>query len=380
VHAPINQSGGSLPALTSIRFLAAITVVVSHYSELGLLNLPSRIFDFVDGGRPAVSLFFVLSGFILTFTYRDQLAAKGARPFYQARFARIYPVVLLGLALCVPTTLYLLNGDDRSLLMQWYALKNPVYLSLAASLICQLLLLNAWFPFAAVNQPWNGPSDSVSCEAFFYLMFPLMLRKMMSMRLARLSFACIGFFLMQGLWIVFLQALLPLSRSGFLVVGLPLTRLFEFVVGIYAAILFHRLREQGVNRHALGIKLVGASLIALTVLALWRPVSPAFYLDSPWFAALILGLALLDRPVINFLNQRSLVRLGEASYSLYLIHVPVAYLAYIAGFRQSNGWIVMLFAVVASLLIFRFYEEPMRKRIRTRYSAVSIPVDNKLTA
>jgi peptidoglycan/LPS O-acetylase OafA/YrhL len=274
VHAPINQSGGSLPALTSIRFLAAITVVVSHYSELGLLNLPSRIFDFVDGGRPAVSLFFVLSGFILTFTYRDQLAAKGARPFYQARFARIYPVVLLGLALCVPTTLYLLNGDDRSLLMQWYALKNPVYLSLAASLICQLLLLNAWFPFAAVNQPWNGPSDSVSCEAFFYLMFPLMLRKMMSMRLARLSFACIGFFLMQGLWIVFLQTFLPLSRSGFLVVGLPLTRLFEFVVGIYAAILFHRLREQGVNRHALGIKLVGASLIALTVLALWRPVSP----------------------------------------------------------------------------------------------------------
>jgi len=89
--------------LTSIRFFAAITVVVSHYSELGLLNLPSQIFDFVDGGRPAVSLFFVLSGFILTFTYRDQLAAKGARSFYQARFARIYPVVLLGLALCVPT-------------------------------------------------------------------------------------------------------------------------------------------------------------------------------------------------------------------------------------------------------------------------------------
>jgi peptidoglycan/LPS O-acetylase OafA/YrhL len=338
--------------LTSIRFLAAITVVVSHYSELGLLNLPSQIFDFVDGGRPAVSLFFVLSGFILTFTYRDQLAAKGARSFYQARFARIYPVVLLGLALCVPTTLYLLNSDDRSLLMQWYPLNNNAYLTIAPS----------------------------SCEAFFYMMFPLMLRKMMSMRLAWLSFACIGLFLMQGLWIVFLQTFLPLSRSGFLVVGLPLTRLFEFVVGVYAAILFHRLREQGVNRHALGIKLVGGSLIALTVLALWHPVSPAFYLDSPWFAALILGLALLDRPVINFLNQRSLVRLGEASYSLYLIHVPIAYLAYIAGFRQSNGWIAMLFAVVASLLIFRFYEEPMRKRIRTRFSAVSIPADNKLTA
>jgi len=380
VHAPINQSGGSLPALTSVRFLAAITVVVSHYSELGLLHLPSQIFDFVDGGRPAVSLFFVLSGFILTFTYRDQLPVKGVRPFYQARFARIYPVVLLGLALCVPTTLYLLHGDDPSLLTQWYALKSHVYLSLGVSLVCQLLLLNAWFPFAAVNQPWNGPSDSVSCEAFFYLLFPLMLRKMMSMRLAWLTFACIGFFLMQGLWIAFLQAFLPLSRSGFLVVGLPLTRLFEFVAGIYAAILFHQLREHGVSRHALGIKLVSSALIALTVLALWRPVSPAFYLASPWFAALILGLALLERPVINVLNRRTFIRLGEASYSLYLIHVPIAYLAYIAGFRQSNGWIAMLFAIVASLLIFTLYEEPMRKRIRTRFSAVSMPVDHEMTS
>jgi peptidoglycan/LPS O-acetylase OafA/YrhL len=380
LRAPINQSGGSLPALTSVRFLAAITVVVSHYSELGLLHLPSQIFDFVDGGRPAVSLFFVLSGFILTFTYRDQLPVKGPRPFYQARFARIYPVVLLGLALCVPTTLYLLHGDDPSLLTQWYALKNHVYLSLGVSLVCQLLLLNAWFPFAAVNQPWNGPSDSVSCEAFFYLLFPLMLRKMMSMRLAWLTFACIGFFLMQGFWIAFLQAFLPLSRSGFLVVGLPLTRLFEFVAGIYAAILFHQLREHGVSRHALGIKLVSSALIALTVLALWRPVSPAFYLASPWFAALILGLALLERPVINVLNQRIFIRLGEASYSLYLIHVPIAYLAYIAGFRQSNGWIAMLFAIVASLLIFTLYEEPMRKRIRTRFSAISMPVDHDMTA
>jgi len=79
VHSPIDQSGASLPALTSIRFFAAITVVVSHYSELAYSIDPRRSFDFVDGGRPAVSLFFVLSGFILTFTYRDQLAARGAK-------------------------------------------------------------------------------------------------------------------------------------------------------------------------------------------------------------------------------------------------------------------------------------------------------------
>ncbi|AME26376.1 MULTISPECIES: acyltransferase family protein [Burkholderiaceae] len=386
MHAPISSSGGSLPALTSIRFLAAITVVVSHYSELGLLNLPREIFEFFDGGRPAVSLFFVLSGFILTFTYRDQLAIKGNAAFYQARFARIYPVVLLGLVLCVPTTLYLLHGDNPSLLLQWYAVKSSVHLAIGASLLCQLLLLNAWFPFAAINQPWNGPSDSVSCEAFFYLLFPLMLRKMLPVPIARLTLACVGFFLLQGLWILFLQTCLPASRSGFLIVGLPLTRLFEFVAGIYAAILFLQLREARADRHALALKLISGALITLVVLALWHPFSPAFYLASPLFAALILGLALMDRPVINFLNQRILIKLGEASYSLYLIHVPIAYLAYIAGFRQSNGWLAVVFAVAASVVIFRFYEEPMRKRIRAGFSHAATSgdtintIDNQATA
>jgi peptidoglycan/LPS O-acetylase OafA/YrhL len=368
VHAHANRSDGSLPALTSIRFLAAVTVVVSHYSELGLFSLPASLFDFIDGGRPAVALFFVLSGFILSFTYRDQLAIKGNAPFYQARFARLYPVILLGLALCVPTTLYLLNGPDASLLHRWYALKSSVYLSLGVSLICQLLLINAWFPFAAVNQPWNGPSDSVSCEAFFYTLFPLMLRKMTATRIARLTLACLAFWVLQGAWILAVERFLPLSRSGFIVVALPLTHLFEFVAGMYVAILYQHLQAQGMSQHALGIKLVGGSLAALTILAFWRPVAPAFYLDAPFFAALILGLALIDRPVINFLNQPALIRLGEASYSLYLIHVPIAYLAYIAGFRQSNGWIPMLFSIGASLAIFRFYEEPMRRRIRAHFS------------
>jgi len=375
VHAPISNSGGSLPALTSIRFIAAITVVISHYSELGLLDLPTQIFNFIDGGRPAVSLFFVLSGFILTFTYRDQLAVKGNAAFYQARFARIYPVVLLGLALCVPTTIYLLNGDNPSLLLQWYALKSSVYLALGASLICQLLLLNAWFPFAAINQPWNGPSDSVSCEAFFYLLFPLMLRKMLSMSVVRLTLVCASFFVLQGLWILFLQNFLPASRSGFLIVGLPLTRLFEFVAGIYSAILFLQLREARADRHALALKLISGSLAALVVLALWQPFSPVFYLASPLFAALILGLALMERPVINVLNRRVMIKLGEASYSLYLIHVPIAYLAYLAGFRQSNGWLVIVFAVATSVVIFRFYEEPLRKRIRARFARASLAED-----
>ena len=367
----IGKSGGVMPALTSIRFLAALTVVLSHFTELGLLNFPKWFFNFVDGGRPAVSLFFVLSGFILTYTYRKTIGTEGPARFYIARFARIYPVALLSLGFAALVTAYLLNGGDSSLMLEWYALKSSVYLSLGVSLICQLLLLNAWFPFAAINQPWNGPSWSISCEAFFYALFPLLLRRLEAVRVRTLFVVCAGLWILQGLWIVLLQHALPASRYGFLVAEFPVTHLFEFIVGICAALKFDELRSRGASLHYHGVALISVALVAIVVLAAWRPVSPAYYLESPFFAALILGLVLLERPVIGILIQRWLVRLGEASYSLYLIHVPLAHLAFIAGFRQTNGWIAMLFAICLSVVIFQYFEEPMRRRIRARLSTIA---------
>jgi peptidoglycan/LPS O-acetylase OafA/YrhL len=357
-----------MPALTSIRFLAALAVVLSHYMELGLLHTSRAFFDFVDGGRPAVSMFFVLSGFILTYTYREPLSKGGPRAFYAARFARIYPVVLLGLALVAPVTAVLLYTNDSVHLLEWFALKNAVNVSLAVSLVAQLLLVNAWFPFAAVNQPWNGPSDSVSCEAFFYAMFPWLLRKLDGRGPARALLICAGVWIAQGVGIVLIQTMLPASRSGFLVVALPLLRIAEFVLGVGAALLFLSIRERRAPRRALALTLTGTASVALCVIALWRPFSPVFYLESPFFAMLILGLALLDRPVFGLLNARWLVRLGEASYSLYLIHVPLAYLALLAGFDRGNGWMVLGFALWFSVAVFRFYEEPMRRAIRARLS------------
>ncbi|WP_044042364.1 acyltransferase family protein [Caballeronia insecticola] len=371
--ASTKPTGGALPALTSIRFIAAMTVVLSHFAELGLLPMNRAFFDFVDGGRPAVSLFFVLSGFILTYTYREPLASSGPRAFYIARFARIYPVVLFGLALVAPVTAWLLYTGDAARLLQWFALKSSVQLSLVLSLLCQLLLLNAWFPFAAINQPWNGPSDSVSCEAFFYALFPWLLRKLDGQGMQRIVLACAGIWIAQGVGTVLIQSTMPVSRSGFLVVALPLLRIAEFVLGVGAALVFLSLRERRAGRHALGLTSVCVALAALIVLAAWHPFSPVFYVEAPFFALLILGLALLERPVLGLLNARVLVRLGEASYSLYLIHVPIAYIALLAGFDRANGWMVLAFAIWASVAVFRFYEEPMRRAIRTRLTGASAP-------
>jgi peptidoglycan/LPS O-acetylase OafA/YrhL len=367
MRATTQPANGTVPALTSIRFLAALTVVLSHYRELDLLNVPASFFTFVDGGRSAVSLFFVLSGFILTYTYREELATGSAHDFYVARVARIYPNVLFALAIASVTTTCLLITHNEALLLKWFALKSSIYLSLAVSFVCQALLITAWFPFAAIRSPWNGPTTSVSCEAFFYALFPLILRRFMKMRGSTLAVTIAGIWIAQGLMIALFLYALPPSRSYFLAEALPLCRIAEFIMGIGAALAFQGWRARGASTHASGVALVSASVIVLIVLALWQPVTPVFYPQGPFFASLILGIALLERPVLRLLNQRWLVRLGEASYALFVIHMPLIHLAWLSGFRASNGWIPLAVTLLASVVVFTYFEEPMRRRIRTRF-------------
>src|ERR1700692_2961409 len=88
------SSRTSLPALTGIRFVAAIYVVVGHdlpwLEKRMAIPLPVRVF--LSNGYLAVCLFFLLSGFILAYTY-SQLPSgiRNYAKFWEARFARIYP-------------------------------------------------------------------------------------------------------------------------------------------------------------------------------------------------------------------------------------------------------------------------------------------------
>lgn len=363
------QRGGALSALTSIRFFAALTVALSHFTQLGLLNLPTAFLSFVDGGRPAVSLFFVLSGFILTYTYHGSLNVDGASRFYVARFARIYPVMLLSLLIAMPVSIYVLRTGNDALLLGWYSLKSHAYEPLLASLVAQLFLLTGWFPFATINQPWNGPAWSISCEAFFYAIFPWLLRKLGAKSLGKVALICAAVWILQGIWILFVAHYMPIARKGFVISQFPLTHLSEFVMGVGSGLYFIRARAIGHASHGFGVMLISISLVAISLLAVYQPVKPAYYLESPFFAALITGLALLERPVLGLLNARALVMLGEASFSLYLIHIPLAHMMQIAGLSPDRGWVALMIVVGASILVFHQFEEPLRKWIR--YGIVS---------
>src|ERR1700687_392473 len=152
----------NVPSLTGLRFIAALLVVIFHFGKQHLSEAPTPLLNIASGGYVSVGLFFVLSGFVLAYTYLDleRGVVRDRRAFFIARFARIYPVY--GVAMLVACVSYFTS-----------ALKSvPVNVAAAdvgTSLGLGLLMLQAW------TVKWialiNTPGWSLSAEIFFYLLF-----------------------------------------------------------------------------------------------------------------------------------------------------------------------------------------------------------------
>lgn len=175
--------GQRLQALTGLRAVAALLVVMFHFLTIhvatgaGVWPFATRLTaNVIASGYTGVSFFFLLSGFILAYTYTGVGGAGGgrglrgtARRFWRARFARIYPVyalsVVAGLLLYLKWHVWheqFCAGPRPS----WTPTgEHPV-----AAAIASFLLAGDWTPCLMT---WNAPAWSLSAEAFFYLVFPL---------------------------------------------------------------------------------------------------------------------------------------------------------------------------------------------------------------
>jgi Predicted acyltransferases len=138
--------------LTSLRFFAAALIVVLHGTQVfGHIKFTDHFAIF-----QAVGFFYVLSGFILAYTY-DGVPLKGAAlsKYALSRVARVLPVHLFTAALA-----YMFIAGIR----------GPLHI-----MITNLLLLQAWIPGFEYSYSLNGVSWSISDEVFFYAMLPLLL-------------------------------------------------------------------------------------------------------------------------------------------------------------------------------------------------------------
>lgn len=354
-----------LLALTGARFFAAAHVMLFHIlivcffvvtnpeaetpallawraAGVDAINRLPWLRSLLMTGFSAVSFFFTLSGFILTYTCLDESgkATVNPRSFWVARFARIYPVYVFGLLINLPAFLVWLGSRQPPL-------SGAQGAAVAASAVT---LLQSWWPKAAAA--WNGPGWSLSVEAFFYAAFPWIIARIDRLRPGNLVLLGIGCYalavaLPSGyLWLDpdrLGQVMLTSDAFWLDVVKFnPLMRLPEFMAGMVVGKLFGRqIAQDAAAASGPGwlAPLAGAALVAVFSAAGER-ISPLLLYNGllmPLYVLLIYGLARGRGPLEWLLSRRLFVRLGDASYGLYILHFAVVLYGFVGVSLALGG-------------------------------------------
>ncbi len=297
-----------LDQLTFTRFIAAMVVVQMHLGPVLPVWGQPEWSMFTMAGQTAVTWFYTLSGFILATVHAD-LRPRDAPAFWWARLARIYPMFVFSLVAHA-----LVSGETP--------VRGP------ADWLLQLSLLHAWSPSHAVAL--NLPGWSISVEAAFYAIFPALILLAQRWSLRRIWVAAGALWLVsQAAHMAIVAALHPAFPQPVfrLLYYWPPVHLNEFVFGIATAVT---LRQRRLSRRSAAVLLLGG-LVAVFAVRRWVEgglPSPAGYERDDWvgllapaFAAIMAGLVSLDLPVLRL---KPLRLLGEASFAIYLLQLPLA--------------------------------------------------------
>jgi peptidoglycan/LPS O-acetylase OafA/YrhL len=362
---PTTGRARRLHGLTALRFFAAAAVVLVHvrfqFSDSHTLTVAAGY------GYAGVTFFFLLSGFVLTWSWSRQPAGR----FFWRRLARIWPLQF-ALMLVAFTVL-----ADRE------RLPGPFGHTLEA------LLLQSWSPDRAVYFGGNGVSWSLSCEMFFYLLFPFVVP--LVIRLHGRGLAVLG--ALTGAAMLAAPALAAGSVSGdtyyWLFYVFPPYRFAEFLLGIVLA----RAVALGlrVRRPALAGSLSVAGLALLVAALTWLNVVVGGGVDRPFvalaavplFAVLLLACVSAElRSPHSWLTWRPLVLLGEWSFALYLVHKPLFLLTQRWGWWGNSGGLdgalqfVAFLALSTAVAAGAHYalEKPAERALRTlRLRPAAVP-------
>jgi peptidoglycan/LPS O-acetylase OafA/YrhL len=353
-----------LPALTGIRTLLAFNIVLFHFTPpyLGPLR------PFVEHGFVFVNVFFLISGFVLSYNYFDRGRNLVKRDFWMARFSRLYPVYLLVLLISLPM-----------LQLEWHS-RSPT--EFWQGLILTPLLLQGWSPSLATF--WNTVAWTLSCEMAFYLLFPWLILLPWPRKPSRLMLTILVFWVIDLIPAVLYLVLNPDHLSGPVdrYTSTTFIRFFKYTPLPYAptflsGIALSRLQLTTVlsERRRMLIAAVALSGLGLFFFLTSERV-PYLILHGglllPLFAAMVFGLS--GRHVISrIFSWGPLLLVGESSYCLYLLHFNVYLLIHnhhlperlhVAAF---DPWITYAALIAISVVIYKFFENPVRRAILDRF-------------
>lgn len=335
-----------------LRAAAALSVVFFHIQgELRNRGL-SDPFPNLAVGAFGVDLFFVISGFIMVYATRTEFGRPGsARLFLWNRIARIGPPYWLVTTFFVLTNVFVRSPD------------NPGY---SSTYIISSYMFVPYPRFTGEMLPVFPLGWTLNYEMLFYVLFATAMTQKRAVGVWLAAAALIG--------LVFLGLSLPLP--------LPLSYwaspiVLEFLFGMVVGELYLR-----------GLQFPPAGAFALvclgcaTVLAFRVAVGPVIVRGLGWGlgAAAIVAGAVLRPPMVGSPIARALGRLGDASYSLYLVH-PIAFLLVRTAVLRAGGghiagtWVyayaalLLLSSIAAALLMWWIFERPITRALQRKKRA-----------
>jgi peptidoglycan/LPS O-acetylase OafA/YrhL len=405
------ESPPAIPSLTGLRFVAAASVVMAHAVHKFLPisgNAPPLYTLIASLSAIGMPLFFVLSGFVIHYNYSQRIEedlTRGTLNFLVARFARLYPLYIVGIAFD------LLNSYSYYQLNPHALEAIPYYLTMTQAWVYRvfgdtsLIYVFGHIPTVA----W-----SISTEWFFYLAYPFLCLSIAKVRrVPTLAFVTSAFVLVAlGLiavanfnraWIASagVEAYGPTagdiqhSYYRWLIYFSPYSRIMEFILGCLTASIFMKLRlrvpdarEQKRGLLPLIGALAGTAILYVIMFGLpahpllgWAQFIRQFHMSfgiAPCLALLIFCCARYQNAIVDLFSGRWIVLCGEASYSLYLLHLVVIDRLGIQSPAPSNPRIALgcflrlgfcfLTCVGLSLVTWRLIEVPARRWLRASLS------------
>jgi peptidoglycan/LPS O-acetylase OafA/YrhL len=356
-----------LDALTGLRFFAAFAIVLHHLpGTFGITHDTLHGYSLAQG----VTVFFVLSGFVMRYAYPSIQSKREALSFLANRIARVWPahVVMLACALLIIGTF------------------SP------GTFAANLFLLQAWIPRSDYFFSYNAVSWSISTELSFYLAFPILILGFARNWPVKLVASVLVVILMVKLCNDFavpqydgLSANVVLQ--GFIMTN-PLARMFEFVLGMTVAELWLRWRH-----YLPTSKMIWSSLEAIIGLMLLFNVSyifPTLWSILPHSDAMTVWVGMSLSPALptallvivlaegkgllaSFFGTRALRFLGDVSFSIYMTHQLILYHFQVPAISKWPPQVQLLayFAVVfvSSVALYLLVERPCQGWVKWRLAS-----------
>ncbi len=332
--------------LDALRFFFAVVVVMFH--TIGGITP-------VHGGY-AVDFFFILSGFVLSHALIRRPVSAGE--FAWARLARLYPLHLVTLAALICLVAGLLGHPPRQYSHE----------ALALHLV---LLQGVW---AIDFHTWNFPAWSISVEVAvnLLLLYPIVRARSVRVAAGVVLASWLGILIAWGP--VFDKFTVQPIPGTFLAGGL-LRGAAGIVLGYLLYEAYLRLRPRAIARPmggaATGFEVIG---IGMLTLSLWNDGPLWTVLPLPLSALLILQMAVMPGRVSMTLQGRLFAFLGNISYSIYLVHIPLFLVFVGTGFLRLGDttftpvWLIyFVLMLLLSSVSYRRLEQPVQRGLMRLY-------------